>query len=358
MGTALLRTLALFSVMMILSGHALVGAGRRAVRASLGPESPSSGKASKAESIREELVRLRERTGLALVTVRKNQIYEVDFRHRSLRVTRTFYAGRAAASGVVSNRGTQVAFALDMTPRKTQPMPQPACPHLICLAIAEVDGTALRTYSHVAFPGAMCWSHDDSELVLVAQNTTRNGDALPILQILSLDSKIAREIDGLDTFATSQCYSPDDRQIVYTVNKPLGARTIRVYDTQRRQTRDLGSGSNATWSPDGKWIALLNCPASLQNCTYETASPLDGERRTLLATRLGQTPLWWSPDARFVAYVSPIGPHEDRADATPSQVYRLRIRRLEDNSEDWILNLADTDVLDFQWTTSLAVTQE
>lgn len=351
-----LQILGSLSIMVLCSST--IGGVVRVARTSVAPEKIDSGKPAPKESIREQLTHLRERTGLALVTSIGNKMYEVDFKARALREVGSFYSGRAAALGVISNRGNRIAFVLDMTPGNTQPSPvRPACPGRTCLAVADVDGANLGLYPNVIYPGGMCWSHDDSALVMAAQDATRSGNSREGLQLMKLDSRLLTEIDSFETFATSQCWSPDDGEVVYTVNKPVGIQTIRVYDTRSEQTHELGSGGRATWSPDGKGIAVLHCPPSLRDCTYELVNPSSGERKPMFTTALGQTPLWWSPDSRFVAYVSPIAPAEDRANTAADQVYRLRVRRLDDNSEEWVLNLRDTDALEFQWITNRAIKQ-
>ncbi len=55
------------------------------------------------------------------------------------------------------------------------------------------------------------------------------------------------------------------------------------------------------------------------------------------------SPLWWSPDSRFVAYVASVPFAID-------DFYRLRVRRQEDNFDDW---LAEGQIVgDYQWVTS------
>lgn len=355
MGSARLATVASLSIVVMLSGAKLAGV--EATTAFRGPSSPHSENVAVTESVRDQLIRMHKMTGLALVGVRKNKIYEVDLEQRSVKEVRTFYAGSADAWGAISNRGNEVAFTIDMRPGRPQPASnEPGCPGSMCLGIANLDGSNLRAYPGIGAGGA-CWSHDDSKLVLISRNLKENPGSLQGLQILNLDSKVMHQIAGIETFSTSQCWSPDDNQIVYTVNKVPDIQITRIYDVLHQQTLEIGRGGRGTWSPDGRRIAVLNCPPSLHNCAYELANPVNGRRKRLFITPAGQTPLWWSPDGRFVAYVSPIGRAEERANATPSQIDRLRVRRLEDNSEDWVLNLADTDALEFQWTTDRVLTK-
>jgi hypothetical protein len=58
--------------------------------------------------------------------------------------------------------------------------------------------------------------------------------------------------------------------------------------------------------------------------------------------------LAWSPDSRFVAYTSHNSAFERPFFMDVGPV-RLRVRRLSDNSEDWVLQLSDSYLPDFQW---------
>jgi hypothetical protein len=61
--------------------------------------------------------------------------------------------------------------------------------------------------------------------------------------------------------------------------------------------------------------------------------------------------LWWSPDSRIVAYLSVNSTLERpvMSDVTP---VRLRVVRLDDDSEDWIAQLSDAGLPNYQWVTN------
>jgi Tol biopolymer transport system component len=341
------------SLVVILAGTLVIA---RLVSPTRGPLSLPITSAESRISVRGELIEIQNRVGLSLVTLRKNELLRVDFAARSLKQVRAFDDTRLMTGGAVSDLGTKIAFTLDLTPgKKRAARPQESCFEAsMCLAISGNTGAGLRAFRDMVTPSGMCWSHDGSDLVVSATDRTTNLRAVPSLLMLNIDSGSAQQIDGFDTHTSSQCWSPNDTKIIYTANKSADVQIVQVYDKQQGKSVELAPGSNATWSPDGRGVAVLHCPPSFVNCVYELIDPGNGKGTTLFATTLGQTPLWWSPDSRFVAYVSPIGPAEERSGATPGQVYRLRVRRLEDNSEDWVLNLSDTDVLEFQWTTNRA----
>jgi Tol biopolymer transport system component len=170
------------------------------------------------------------------------------------------------------------------------------------------------------------------------------------LQILHLKTGETEVIgDGSEAFVDSQCWSPDDKQVVYKINKPVGVQIVRVYDAQAKTSKDLASGGHATWSPDGSWIAFLNCPPSLRGCKYYGMRTSTNEQKLFFKTD-GQTGLSWSPDCRFVAYVNVASPFERTPPEQLREMLRLRVRRLEDNAEYSVADFFDGDIMWFDWT--------
>jgi dipeptidyl aminopeptidase/acylaminoacyl peptidase len=212
-----------------------------------------------------------------------------------------------------------------------------------------VDGTGFEEYSNLKYPIGMCWSPDDSKLVVSAGH----------LDILDVATGSSKEIDGMNAYASDQCWSPDGNHVVYFENQDKGIRVVRIYDFAENKSRDIAFGGFPSWSPDGNRIAFVSCPPPDMNCAYQTIHPDDSGQTLLFRIEPGESPLWWSPDSQYVAYRSwrkfwehslfgkleqlvPIE-HLDTDD-------RLRIRRLDDNSEDWLLNIGDSEALSsFQW---------
>lgn len=137
---------------------------------------------------------------------------------------------------------------------------------------------------------------------------------------------------------TSQCWSPDGKQIVYQAGD-----TLHLYDIEKKKSWTLTNGQAATWSPDGNYIAFLE-----EDGYYTIRSP-GNERKRLFKKKDALTPLWWSPDSRFVAYLSRNRFFEGSW-WPPIEQGRLRVRRLDDNAEDWVANLyIEGHVPSFQW---------
>jgi Tol biopolymer transport system component len=215
------------------------------------------------------------------------------------------------------------------------------------------DGSDLKEYAEFANPELdFCWSHDLSKVVLNMQDRRNDRHANNQLQILNLATETTEIIaEGPDAFVDPQCWSPDEKHVVYTINKPGGIQTVRQFDTELRTSEDIANGGRATWSPDGKWIAFLYCPPSLYDCTYfaiDTAT----NRQKVIFKMDGQTPLQWSPDSRFVTYASVARARERTLSELPREMLRLRVRRIEGGAELPVTDFYDGDMKWFNWVSS------
>jgi len=212
------------------------------------------------------------------------------------------------------------------------------------LATVKIDGSDLRDFPGLVNQGApVCWSHDMTKLVTNLQDRRqgspiRFADLLVILDLRTVQTEVIEQ--GLPgAFVTPQCWSRDDKQIAYTVNKPMGIRTTRIYDLASKISKDLADGGFSTWSPDGQWIAYKFCPPSLRGCAYHLIQTSTGEDKVMFASDSGGA-LSWSPDSRFVAYVS---------FDFERGVERLRVRRLVDNAESSFDSFEAGAMTWFEW---------
>jgi WD40 repeat protein len=190
----------------------------------------------------------------------------------------------------------------------------------------------LREYPQISAPQTFCWSPDGAKLVVGAQ-TSRLGESLHLgLVLLDLQSGSAEQIYP-EGSVTPQCWSPDGRQIVYSAINSLEKNgtdgRIGVFDIAQKAWRALVPGRNAAWSPDGNWIAFLSGGG------YYALRPSGEERKVLLTAKDLCCCLTWSPDSRFVAYAV-----ARLSFMNPSRVARVRVRRLEDGSDDWVGDLS------------------
>jgi len=309
------------------------------------------------ESARSDLLQLQNRSGLRLVAVRDSKVFTVSFADGRTDQSKPFVSKGTAANGTVSPDGTRVAISLCPDPGTTHPTPyRSECAAGLVLAVVRADGSDLKQYSDFANPGlGFCWSHDMSELVLSMEDRRKGRRFAGLnLQIVDLNTGDTELIDdGSVAYVDSQCWSPDDKHLVYWIDKPLGVEIVRMYDTQTKKSRDIASGGHPTWSPDGKWIAFLYCPPSLSNCKYYGTETSTNEQKILFKTD-GETGLSWSPDSRFVAYVNGATFFERSPSEYLREMRRLRIRRLDDNAEDSFADFFDGDIMWFDWVTRIA----
>lgn len=302
--------------------------------------------AGQEKSVRAEIIGMSEQNGPRLWLVSNNGVYAVDFSKRSLSKVRQFISKGTANFGALSSDGTEIAFSYCSEPGFTHPTPNVTdCPagHLH-LGIVRTDGSGFREYAGIVYPSGLCWSHDKSKLALTASDRRETDSREPKLGILNLGSGQIQNVAGMDNWTTSQCWAPDDKKMVYTENKVGGIQNVMLFDIEKGKSTLIVKGSKATWSPDGNWIAFL-----ANDNTYNLVRPNGSGNRMLFKTTVGDSELWWSPDSRFVAYVSARGPLERSPAEQFVELSRLRVRRLDDGFEDWFLNLSAEDANWFQW---------
>jgi hypothetical protein len=285
------------------------------------------------ESVRAELTRLQEQTGLSLVRV-TDAVRVVLFSHPAMIKTNGLPVKAKAlpdgtGPGEMSPDGAEIAFAV-----------RPGLRGPAHLGISRTDGSEFREYPNLQYQNLwddLCWSYDKSKLAMTVRNTGSVPDRNPTLQIVDLSSGNTQEIDNRGS-VTSQCWSPDGKQLVYEAGD-----SVQLYDLEANQLHVLAQGKHPTWSPDGNWITFLD------HDLYNEVRPSGIEKHALFKTWHSESGLWWSPDSRFVAYVSQAGILEGGFLPSDAEIYYLRVRRLEDNSETRVLG----EYSHFQWVASM-----
>ena len=274
------------------------------------------------ESVRAELIRLQKQTGLTLASLGFG-LNVALFDKRTL-VQIPISTGPAIMTGTISRDGTEIIVSRLRASASDS------------LELLRTDGSDSRKLP-LTYAGAMvspvqslCWSYDKSRL---AVGIHRGSPELK-LEILNLGSGVDQTVAPSVKEQISQCWSSDDKSIVYEAGDG-----VRIYDvgSDKSSTLLAPGGKDPTWSPDGNWIAFRD-----GNTFYEIR-PDGRDKKKLLHRRDVYSPLWWSPDSRFVAYIA-------LARFAIDDVYELRVRRLEDNSDDWV---AEGQIAgEYQWVIS------
>ena len=274
------------------------------------------------ESVRAELIRLQKQTGLTLASLGFG-LNVALFDKRTL-VQIPISTGLTIVTGTISRDGTEIIVSRLRASASDS------------LELLQTDGGDTRklpfTYagSMMSPVQSLCWSYDKSRL---AVGIHRGSPELK-LEILNLGSGVDQTVAPSVKEQISQCWSSDDKSIVYEAGDG-----VRIYEVggDKSSTLLAPGGKEPTWSPDGNWIAFRD-----GNTFYEIR-PDGQDKRKLLHRRDVYSPLWWSPDSRFVAYIA-------LARFAIDDVYELRVRRLEDNSDDWA---AEGQIAgEYQWVIS------
>jgi len=223
--------------------------------------------------------------------------------------------------GAISRDGESIAFELASNR-----------PSHWTLGLSHADGRGVRELPEVTSPSSICWSNDKSKLAL---STVAPGKTNGEIRVVRLDSTPTEAV-AVGGSLTSQCWSPDDQRIVYGVEK-----SIRLYELHDRRTRELATGESPAWSPDGNWIAYYHDGA------YYAIRPSGADQKILFRKKGHGGGPWWSPDGSLLAYLYRGGKDENWIGFESRQ---LRVRRLADGSDDWVLNEPDISFSpEYQW---------
>ncbi|MGH9699923.1 MAG: TolB family protein [Candidatus Acidiferrales bacterium] len=278
--------------------------------------------------VRAELVQMQATDGLTIGWLEHDGPVIVKFDKRAV-IRGRLLPGQSVGGGTISRDGSQIALMLHDAPFQVP-----------ILGIVRADGSDLREFSNLEGAGPRGWSYDMSRLAMTVLNARQTRLSL---EVLDLASKSVTDIAVLTslTALTTQCWSPDGKAIVFETDGH-----VAIQNLGEPKPTILTDGTDPTWSPDGNWIAYLD----KNEQSYYIIHPSGEGKKKLFHSRHGMPGLYWSPDSRIVAYVV-----EEGFLFMDVETYRLRVRRIEDNSDDWVANEDIGCCYNLQWVTNKAL---
>lgn len=112
---------------------------------------------------------------------------------------------------------------------------------------------------------------------------------------------------GKQLFHAAPQLSPDGRMDAVMIDDPSSRQDLWIYDIARglrtRFTFDPGNSRTPVWSPDGEQIVFTSNRDGAYDL-YAKSFSGSGEARLVLKSNIDKYPMSWSTDGRFLAYIT------------------------------------------------------
>jgi hypothetical protein len=170
---------------------------------------------------------------------------------------------------------------------------------------------------------------------------------------LSDDKSSKSERIENEGFVSRQCFSPDDGRFIFS-----SGRKVKIYDLESSKSEEIEAGTDASWSPDGKWIGfddgkryvLMNLRTKEKSELFKTAST------SKFPKAFGAL---WSPDSRYLTYTQTGGSTGGFLifGMKCPEPWRVWVWRVEDGAHDWVYQICKPPRL-FQWVKDSEIVPE
>lgn len=175
----------------------------------------------------------------------------------------------------------------------------------IFAASTKEGGEAVRITNSAAPESFVTWSGDSKKLVYSSE---RNGS----LELFNYDfgSETESQITKGKNQDFSPVFSPDGKTLVFIRN----GRSLMAYDVNSKQEKELCKvftdtppvlgGRLLAWSPDSKWVAYLSYSPETRSYTNAYAIPAIGGKSQALSSLANSNAgtISWSPDGTFILF--------------------------------------------------------
>lgn len=297
------------------------------------------------QSVREELVARQQKTGLTLLYFGHDTIYATSFskygqgyRRLVKHDPRIFEGSRYRETDPVwilagfsfSPDGQYIAATYRIEPKNRHPYDYASIEYFF--ALLRFDGTLLWKVSALKASRYYCWAGDGTTLMLVGSSASDRVYGAPdaLFYQLNIKSGEVRSVGRPPDYRTSLWWAPDCRHLAFT---PEDSEEVRIFDIADSSSRTLGKGRSLNWSPDGRWIAYEAGKGEIW-----LTDPEGKAKKLFFKDKKFLSGVVWSPDSRFVVYLSEFRFGEDMRSLFDwnldcMEEKRLRVRRVEDGRE-------------------------
>jgi Tol biopolymer transport system component len=196
------------------------------------------------------------------------------------------------------------------------------------------------------------WSPDGKRLAIVASDDSRSGShrARARLRLSTVDastgstwrvpgfvSTLQRENGSLALQGAGWSWSPDGRRLALIQSPRPGSFELLIADVSRHKTRIAGPATSATWSPDGKFVAVTVFKTTTNCGGVWIVKATTGERHRIISPNGADcdSSVRWEPDGRYLVFTRFSSQNETVFAVRPDGSHLQRLRRAQVTEVQW-----------------------